>query len=850
MRRIFNNSTAIAVGVALLMPHAGIAQAAVSPTPNAEAAQAASDRATEMPDLQKALQMELDAGLTAEQLTCPMNAPTPCPAGLRFTPRGVAVEVAEDGTIFLAPKMMQTHQADAQGNLTLDPDAVMFSAPRPGTDKTSAADPVAVLAQNEATPPATATDAATVPPVPAADPAAGTAAPAEPPAADEPAADTPAEHAAETTAEPAAEAAPEPSVEPAAEPAAAPADAAPEAPAAQPAAEAPAASDADAAGDAASDAPADDAPAADATATDRPDAAALERALSADQQDDAAGTTDADRGNDAATDAPAASDAAPVPPAADAPAASDSAADTTAADAPAAGEERPDATELERALSADQADDAAAPSTDAATPATEPADAGAAGPASVTPDTAPETAPGGSTDGSAPATPATPPTAGTPGAAATAPGAAAQPGQPAGTASTPTVDQLRDALGAGSAAEPVPETRAAVTEAAKEAATETAPPTAAALEAPAEPTGEVVETVVMNENARSSAEDFTTSIRDAAAAAAAGAAAGAGAGAGAATQTTAGQGTATAAAGADDDDDDRNDLARMALAGVAGLVVGQMLSNNRQVALNTGDRVIVTRPDGSQEVIKNDNALLLRPGSTVQTENFADGSSRTSVLREDGSRVVTIRDADLRVLRRSLVRADGTVTTLIDDTVEVEPVDVADLPPPARPVLDTTRPFTEDELREALRREVGVDRRFTLSQIRNIPAVRALVAPVDIQAITFDTGSAAIAPEQAQQLAVLGNVIADAVRDNPREIFIVEGHTDTVGSDASNLALSDRRAESVALALTEYFQVPPENMVVQGYGEQILRVPVEGDVRENRRASIRRITDLLAQPQQ
>ena len=88
-------------------------------------------------------------------------------------------------------------------------------------------------------------------------------------------------------------------------------------------------------------------------------------------------------------------------------------------------------------------------------------------------------------------------------------------------------------------------------------------------------------------------------------------------------------------------------------------------------------------------------------------------------------------------------------------------------------------------------------------------------------------------------------MIADAVRDNPREIFIVEGHTDTVGSDASNLALSDRRAESVALALTEYFQVPPENMVVQGYGEQILQVRQEGDVRENRRAAVRRITGLL-----
>ena len=68
-----------------------------------------------------------------------------------------------------------------------------------------------------------------------------------------------------------------------------------------------------------------------------------------------------------------------------------------------------------------------------------------------------------------------------------------------------------------------------------------------------------------------------------------------------------------------------------------------------------------------------------------------------------------------------------------------------------------------------------------------------------------------------------------------------------MGTDAANLALSDRRAESVALALTEYFQVPPENMVVQGYGEQDLKVKTEGDVRENRRASVRRITGLLQQ---
>lgn len=76
---------------------------------------------------------------------------------------------------------------------------------------------------------------------------------------------------------------------------------------------------------------------------------------------------------------------------------------------------------------------------------------------------------------------------------------------------------------------------------------------------------------------------------------------------------------------------------------------------------------------------------------------------------------------------------------------------------------------------------------------------------------------------------------------------MIEGYTDAVGSSAENLALSDRRAESVALALTEYYQVPPENMVVQGYGEQFLLVPTDGAERENRRVAVRRITDLLEQ---
>ena len=76
-------------------------------------------------------------------------------------------------------------------------------------------------------------------------------------------------------------------------------------------------------------------------------------------------------------------------------------------------------------------------------------------------------------------------------------------------------------------------------------------------------------------------------------------------------------------------------------------------------------------------------------------------------------------------------------------------------------------------------------------------------------------------------------------------MFLIEGHTDAVGSDDDNLSLSDRRAEAVALALSQQFQVPAENLTTQGYGEQYLKVPTQGPERLNRRVTVRRITPLL-----
>ncbi|WP_425050090.1 OmpA family protein [Psychromarinibacter sp. S121] len=328
---------------------------------------------------------------------------------------------------------------------------------------------------------------------------------------------------------------------------------------------------------------------------------------------------------------------------------------------------------------------------------------------------------------------------------------------------------------------------------------------------------ETTETTVTEEDARSSDEDFAEAPE-------------------------------AAPAASNDDDDDRGGLSnfeKFAL-GAAGLVVlDQLIGQNDEVVENTGDRVVVQRQDGSYYVLKDDDELLRRPGADVRTETFRDGSTRTTVTRQNGVQVVTVSAADGTVLRRTRLLPDGREVILFDDTVESQPVRLSDLPQPAP--RQEVSVDNDAALRAALEaeRRADLDRTFTLGQVRNIEQVRELMPEINVDAINFESGSAAIRPEEAESLYELGKAMAEFISENPDELFLIEGHTDAVGNDAMNLALSDRRAESVALALSEYFDVPPENMVVQGYGEEFLLVPTGDAERANRRAAVRRITPLL-----
>jgi outer membrane protein OmpA-like peptidoglycan-associated protein len=277
--------------------------------------------------------------------------------------------------------------------------------------------------------------------------------------------------------------------------------------------------------------------------------------------------------------------------------------------------------------------------------------------------------------------------------------------------------------------------------------------------------------------------------------------------------------------------------------------VGAVLKNGDQVVTNSGDRVVVETPRGFT-VYKDDDALLRQAGSNVRTETFNDGSTRTILDRNDGTQVITIRDSRGRVLRRARVFADGTQVELFDDIAPVPAVDVRRL----ESIRPTTRNISVADanraaLRDALYDELAFDagRSFSLRQIREIEQVRSLMPAIDLDLITFESGSAAIPTDQVRSLVRVGLLMEEILSENPREVFLIEGHTDATGSASFNLVLSDRRAESVALALTENFRIPPENLVVQGYGEEFLKINTQLSEGRNRRATVRRITPLLRQ---
>ena len=270
--------------------------------------------------------------------------------------------------------------------------------------------------------------------------------------------------------------------------------------------------------------------------------------------------------------------------------------------------------------------------------------------------------------------------------------------------------------------------------------------------------------------------------------------------------------------------------------------------------IREGDRTIVR--EGDRTIIQHNESGRFAIGArNVHVERRGAGTE-TIVERGNGIRIVTVNDSEGRLLRRFRRDAGGREVVIIDNSFAARrgamPLFVQLAPPVIRIpreryIVDAGRARPDDIYSVFMAPPVEViDQPYTLDQVRFSAPLRDRMPRVDLD-VNFDTGSWQLTPDQVERLSVIADGINRAIERNPREVFMIEGHTDAVGNDVDNLSLSDRRAESVAVAITEQFQVPAENLVTQGYGEQYLKVPTEGPEIVNRRVAVRRITPLLDQ---
>ena len=272
---------------------------------------------------------------------------------------------------------------------------------------------------------------------------------------------------------------------------------------------------------------------------------------------------------------------------------------------------------------------------------------------------------------------------------------------------------------------------------------------------------------------------------------------------------------------------------------------------NRLVIREGDDRTIIR--ENGRTIIRHDDTERLRRGRRDEDVRVdrRNGEIYTVIRRPNGIEIVSVTDENGRLIRRFRRERDREYM-LIDNRrrpgfslyLDLAPVRVH-LPREEYIVDADQAGYEEFEAAFTAPPVEPIERAYSLDEVRQNVRLRDRVRSVDVNTINFEFGEFTVPQDQIAQLEGIARAIGTVIERNPQEVFLIEGHTDAVGTDVDNLSLSDRRAEEVAAILSETYQIPAENLVTQGYGEQYLRVDTEAANAENRRVTVRNITPLL-----
>jgi outer membrane protein OmpA-like peptidoglycan-associated protein len=160
-----------------------------------------------------------------------------------------------------------------------------------------------------------------------------------------------------------------------------------------------------------------------------------------------------------------------------------------------------------------------------------------------------------------------------------------------------------------------------------------------------------------------------------------------------------------------------------------------------------------------------------------------------------------------------------------------------------------TRSWVNDQLNPINGRLNDTDAKAdkALNGLQNLRLERKLVLDDSGQTPTFAFGSAALSPDAKREIdgfvEDLEGGSTNAASESGR-VFVIAGHTDSIGAEDYNYGLGQRRAESVAGYLVSRERVDPMQVHVISYGAT---KPIADNGTPSGRRSNRRVEILVYQ---
>jgi outer membrane protein OmpA-like peptidoglycan-associated protein len=264
--------------------------------------------------------------------------------------------------------------------------------------------------------------------------------------------------------------------------------------------------------------------------------------------------------------------------------------------------------------------------------------------------------------------------------------------------------------------------------------------------------------------------------------------------------------------------------------------------NNNTVINNTDVKVVINDRRPGRDLRDDELQRRINVFRVVINDNsYNEVDRRRWRLALEQDRLV-LRD---RMIRERRVREARLRSDDIDINIDLGLVFRPGRPLPPRYVYAAEA--EEDELVEVLaappRR--AIDRRYSVAEVESDPGLRDAVSRIEIDTVNFGFGEGFLREEEVDNLDRIAEIMEKILTESPGEVFMIEGHTDAVGTEGTNLELSRERADAVKEALTTYYVIPEENLETVGFGERYLKIPTPEAEAENRRVSIARITPLV-----